>query len=97
MIFIIALFLSGCSQQINTSKEQIAFKCTKLCQSKINTQDLNNGLCLGLIDDGWVCDVAHNPRQAIDNLPENQCIDYREGRARHFVEVDPECKIIREL
>jgi hypothetical protein len=43
---------------------------------------------LGKINNDWVVDVAHNPRQAIDNLPENQCADYREGKVKHFIELD---------
>ena len=43
----------------------------------------------------WVCDVAHNPREDIDNLPENQCSLFLEGKAKHFVEVSPSCEIIR--
>ena len=43
-----------------------------------------------------VCDVAHSPREAVDDLPENQCADFREGRAHHFVEVTPDCRFIRE-
>lgn len=44
---------------------------------------------------GWVCDVAHNPRQEADNLMENQCSTY--GQGRHFVEVDTDCKFIRAV
>ena len=43
----------------------------------------------------WVADVAHNPRQDIDNQPENQCQSYRDGEAHHFVELDPDGNIIR--
>jgi hypothetical protein len=45
----------------------------------------------------WVCDVAHNPRTPADNDPANQCEEYRSGAARHFVEVDPDCKLIRAV
>ncbi len=46
----------------------------------------------------WVCDIAHSPRQSeIDDLPENQCSAYREGRAKHFVEVDMNCNLIRAI
>ncbi len=56
--------------------------------------DLSNGPCLGKIADDWVLDIAHLPRQPVDNLPENQCAEYREGRAHHFVEMSPRGEII---
>jgi len=60
--------------------------------------DLSNGPCLSeeIIPD-WCVDVAHSPRRMIDNLPENQCASYREGRVHHFVELDPSGKVIRAL
>lgn len=45
--------------------------------------------------DGWVCDVAHNPRQDVDNLAVNQCATY--GVGGHFVEVDTDCEFIRAI
>ncbi len=64
----------------------------------------NEGPCLsddaarkreaGLASD-WVCDVAHFPRVPADDNPANQCAEYRNGGARHFVEVDVDCKTIR--
>jgi hypothetical protein len=52
-------------------------------------------LCLGLIKPRWVADMAHDPRQDVDDDPENQCAAYREGKADHFVELDPEGEFIR--
>jgi hypothetical protein len=57
--------------------------------------DLAPGPCLGVVIAGWVADVAHDPRQAIDDLPENQCEAYRSGEADHFVELDPAGNVIR--
>ena len=37
----------------------------------------------------WVADIAHDPREDIDDEPENQCQRYREGEASHFVELTP--------
>ena len=75
-------------------------ECIKLCSSVKGKINLTAGPCLS--DDNpewkvedWVCDVAHWPRQPIDNLPENQCKDFREGKAHHFVEVDENCNFIR--
>lgn len=63
---------------------------------KDSGEDFETGPCLSndLLPD-WVVDIAHNPRQALDNLPENQCAAYTEGRAKHFVELDLEGEVIR--
>ncbi len=59
-------------------------------------QDFSAGSCLSnALMPGWVLDIAHSPRLAIDDLPQNQCPSFREGRARHFVELDPEGNLIR--
>lgn len=56
--------------------------------------DMSNGPCLGKIGEDWVLDIAHNPRQPVDDESKNQCEDYREGRAHHFIELDPNGKLI---
>jgi len=83
----------------SNEKEIAIQKCIEECKkAMISGRDLSNGPCLlnpipNLKD--WVCDVAHNPRQPVDNLPENQCSSFREGKANHFVEVDIACNLIR--
>lgn len=58
--------------------------------------DMSAGPCLSNeITPDWVADVVHNPRQAVDNLPANQCSAYREGKAHHFVELDTEGNFIK--
>ena len=57
--------------------------------------DLADGPCLGVVLDNWVADVAHDPRQEVDDRPENQCEAFRSGEAEHFVELDPEGELIR--
>lgn len=58
--------------------------------------DFSTGPCLtnDLAQD-WVADLVHNPRESLDDLPENQCPAYIEGRAKHFVELDIEGEVIR--
>lgn len=58
--------------------------------------DFSSGPCLtnNLLPD-WVLDIAHDPREAVDDLPENQCSAFREGDAYHFVELDPDGNVIR--
>ncbi|MFH1235947.1 MAG: hypothetical protein V1685_03345 [Parcubacteria group bacterium] len=55
----------------------------------LSGEDLSSGPCLtNEAVPGWVADIAHNPRQSVDNLPENQCSAFRDGTATHFVELD---------
>lgn len=77
--------------------------CVSLClqEKQKNLPNWNDGPCLGNPltgfegASGWVCDVAHSPRQEIDNNPANQCSAFRDGSASHFVEVDAECGLIK--
>lgn len=58
--------------------------------------DFSSGPCLtNDLMPGWVVDIVHNPRQAIDDLPHNQCPAYVEGRANHFVELDTNGNLVR--
>jgi hypothetical protein len=63
--------------------------------AKAGGVDMSNGPCLGTVSPDWVADVAHDPRQAVDDDPANQCAAYRSGEAHHFVELDPEGRFIR--
>ena len=90
------VFVSACTQISDDVKQQAINVCVESC--KAATQDLTNGPCLlnpiqELSD--WVCDVAHSPREPVDDLPENQCSAFREGTAKHFVEVDLTCTLIQ--
>ncbi len=59
-------------------------------------RDFSNGPCLSnALLPGWVLDIAHSPRQPIDDLAENQCSAYREGKAKHFIELDPSGNLIK--
>ena len=103
LLILSVILIAGCTQQtqeVTDVKQQAISLCVQICQK--TNKDLNNGPCLS--DDNptwnindWVCDVAHSPRQDVDNLPENQCQEYREGKAHHFVEVDPNCNLIRAI
>jgi hypothetical protein len=64
-------------------------------EKKREGTDMENGPCLGKIADDWVLDIAHNPRQPGDNKPQNQCQDFIEGKVHHFIELDPDGKLIR--
>ena len=100
ILFTIALvtlvLISGCTQ---LEGKEAAKACIEKCQSSLASgQNLTSGPCLAneIVKD-WVCDVAHSPREDVDNNPENQCPSFREGLAHHFVEVDPTCNFIRAV
>lgn len=58
--------------------------------------DMSRGPCLtNDLMNGWVVDVVHSPRETVDDLPENQCQAYLEGRAKHFVELDTGGNLVR--
>ena len=57
--------------------------------------DMSQGPCLGQIWEDWVLDIAHKPRQAVDDESQNQCLEYTLGKVHHFVELDLEGNFIR--
>ena len=90
------IFLTGCIQGTKEAGNEVVSACIAKCsEEKAAGVDLSAGPCLSNnIAEDWVCDVAHEPRQDIDNLPENQCPAFGKT-AYHFVEVDPDCSFIR--
>jgi len=85
------------SQKSDTSSQKIIEQAKKLYQEKkASGMNFESGPCLAeqLIPD-WVADIAHHPRQPVDDLPENQCISFKEGKTHHFVELDTEGNFIR--
>jgi catechol 2,3-dioxygenase-like lactoylglutathione lyase family enzyme len=64
-------------------------------QAKRQGVEMANGPCLGTVAEDWVADVAHDPRQPVDDEPANQCEAYKSGAAHHFVELDPDGNLIR--
>lgn len=109
LLFIITLVVIGITAYLTliinsslstVSKNEIETAVNQsqvLYKSKVQRgEDLSNGPCLSdALLPGWVLDIAHNPRIAIDDLPENQCSSFREGRTKHFVELDLQGKLIR--
>lgn len=59
-------------------------------------ENFSSGPCLSdALMPGWVADIVHKPKQPVDDLPENQCPAFIEGRAKHVVEMDSEGIIVR--
>ncbi len=102
LILIPILILAGIAGYYYLSSKEEVEKakeaCIKTClEAKSEERNLNDGPCLSnKIIENWVCDVAHNPRELIDDVKENQCIEYGKT-AFHFVEVDPNCNFIRAV
>lgn len=96
---------------LDTSKLNMAIesqlamqKAVKVYQQAIADKvDLTDGPCLSNELFGnkdypetlWVLDIAHNPREEIDDLPENQCSAFSEGKAENFIELDPDGNLIK--
>ncbi len=104
ILLLAVIAVSGCTQAIGPipgegPEAQYIQQCVQACrQAAAAGRDLSAGPCL--IDPipqntDWVCDVAHEPRTAADDLPENQCASYRSGAAKRFIEVSPERALIR--
>ncbi|MDD4352212.1 MAG: hypothetical protein PHU71_04515 [Candidatus Gracilibacteria bacterium] len=84
------------SQEMTTREEAIseAYKIYDIYKNE--GTDLSSGPCLSnRLIPNWALDIAHKPRTAEDDLPENQCEDYTNGTVEHFVELTPEGKLIR--
>jgi hypothetical protein len=87
---------AGCFHSgAEADEETIALAKRAYERAKARGVDFSRGPCLGVIKPGWVADVAHDPRQDVDDDPANQCEEYRSGEADHFVELDPDGTVIR--
>ncbi len=86
------------SRTIPANIQDAVNSCREQCFLLKNLTDTSNGPCiLNEISNfqGWVCDMVHEPRQEIDNLPTNQCPNYRDGFATNFIELDTNCNYLR--
>jgi len=100
----IALFCSaliagcGAGSGSGSSDRDKAIAAAKVVFAAQKGRDLSSGPCIaeqlpGLSD--WAADVAHDPRQPVDDQPANQCQSFRDGRTHHFVELTPSGQLIR--
>lgn len=65
-------------------------------EMKARGVDFSQGPCLSnALHPDWVLDIVHSPRLPADDLLQNQCPAYKEGRAKHFVELDLDGNLIR--
>lgn len=95
------VLLAGCgggSGASQSEKDKAVAAAKLLYAGRAKSLDLSAGPCLaetipGLPD--WAVDIAHDPRQPVDDQPANQCASYRAGQTHHFVELTPEGNLIR--
>lgn len=99
VVALATLYINSTSpKQVRKSQLDAAINQAKLLYSQKmgRGEDFSNGPCLSdALMPGWVVDIAHNPRLPIDDLAENQCPSYREGRTSHLVELDTAGNLIR--
>ena len=100
MAVVLAAFVAGCGGSSGASQEDKdqAIAAAKFIYAGKAKEDLSAGPCLseslpGLSD--WAVDVAHDPRQPVDDQPANQCQSFRDGDTHHFVELTPSGQLIR--
>jgi hypothetical protein len=81
---------------VNATHDEAVNQAVRIFKtSKEQGTDLSSGPCLtNALQPGWVLDVVHNPRQKVDDLPENQCSTYGEGQSKHIVEIDLEGNVV---
>jgi len=102
IVIVVSLWLAGCTQSDGTDTQNLAAKaereCKDLCKMALLAgNDLSRGPCLAnsIVTD-WSCDIAHNPRDIVDDKSENQCSSFRGGITHHFIELDTSCNLVRK-
>ena len=91
-----SLTSSSKSENAPLQTEAIAKAKALYIQQKSAGIDFSDGPCLSNdLLPAWVADIVHEPRQSADDLPQNQCSAYLEGKAQHFVELDVTGELIQ--
>jgi hypothetical protein len=96
---VLAIGCGGGDEASESEREQAIARAQQAYdQAKTSGTNLADGPCIAesLTDlPDWVVDIAHEPREDVDDDPANQCQRYRDGEASHFVELTPEGELIR--
>lgn len=97
---VMAALVAGCGGSSGASQDDRdkAIAAARFIYAGKAKEDLSAGPCLsesipGLSD--WAVDIAHDPRQPVDDQPANQCQSFRDGDTHHFVELSPDGRLIR--
>ena len=93
-VLAVVVLLAGCGGA-DADEATIQLAKDAYAEAKAAGIDMSEGPCLGAIKENWVVDVAHDPREDVDDQPQNQCEAYRSGEVDHFVELTPEGEFIR--
>lgn len=75
-------------------QQQVVTGALQLYYQKKSTGMQFSSQCLGIIGD-YAVDIVHVPRNNEDDLDENQCGDFRNGKVSHFIELDKDGNIFR--
>ena len=83
---------AGCGGAGDEEREAVDAATRRLRAREGIGDDLDGGPCIaerlpGL--DDWVADIAHDPREDVDDDPANQCQRYRDGEAQPLRRADP--------
>jgi hypothetical protein len=97
MLLVALALAAGCGGDSDDGERERAIAAAHVAYEEAAAAgtDFADGPCLGVVLENWVADVAHEPREEVDDRPENQCEAYRSGEAAHFVELDPDGELIR--
>ena len=96
LLIVMLLLVAGCGgAEENERDRAIAAAYVAFEEAIAEGRDLADGPCLGVVLENWVADLAHDPREEVDDRPENQCEAYRNGHLEHFVELSPQGILIR--
>ena len=79
----------------NVAEQNAAISCARslYMNARNNMMDFSSQ-CLGRCMD-YAIDIVHVPRSDEDNLAENQCSDFREGRVSKFIELNQNGEVVR--
>lgn len=74
-------------------QQQTIQQALQLYQQKKSEGIQFSSQCFGSVGD-YAVDIVNVPRAEEDNLAENQCEDYRNGKVKHFIEFDKNGEIV---
>ena len=78
----------------NVLAQQEAINCALDLYQQEKAKTELNSQCLGSCGD-YAVDIVHVPRTSEDNLAENQCQDYRQGKVSQFIELNKQGEIVQ--
>jgi hypothetical protein len=79
----------------NVAKQQFAINCAKLLYNNAVSSGMEfDSQCLGVCGE-YSVDIVHVPRTPIDDIEQNQCIEFKEGKTKSFIELDKKGELFR--